>query len=63
MTYSVPGGGGFGDPFTRDVDRVVADVAAGFVSREGAARDYGVAIDPATGAVDAKATAELRGSK
>ena len=41
-----PGAGGYGDPFTRPVEQVVADVRRGFVSLESARRDYGVAIGP-----------------
>jgi len=36
----MPGGGGYGDPATRDRDRVRRDVEEGFVSAEAAARDY-----------------------
>ncbi len=36
------GGGGFGNPFERDQERVLADVRSGYVSRESAERDYGV---------------------
>jgi N-methylhydantoinase B/oxoprolinase/acetone carboxylase alpha subunit len=36
----MPGGGGYGEPFARDRDRVRRDVAEGFVSAEAAARDY-----------------------
>jgi N-methylhydantoinase B len=54
------GGGGFGDPFARDPERVAADVANGVVSRENGERLYGVAVDPATRAVDVERTAELR---
>ncbi len=39
-----PGGGGFGDPKTRNPEQVLADVVAGYVTLEGARRDYGVAI-------------------
>ena len=39
-----PGGGGYGDPKTRDPARVLRDVRDGIVSREAAERDYGVAI-------------------
>src|SRR5438270_768227 len=53
------GGGGFGEPFERDPEMVAADVAAGLVSPERAREIYGVAV--ANGAVDAKATAALRG--
>jgi N-methylhydantoinase B len=55
-----PGGGGWGDPFTRPVERVRADVLRRFVSLEGARRDYGVVVDPVTFAVDEAATARLR---
>ena len=37
-----PGGGGRGDPFTRDPAAVLRDVQAGLVTPEGARRDYGV---------------------
>ena len=39
------GGGGYGDPFTRDPAAVARDVAAGLVSRERAREVYGVALD------------------
>ena len=39
-----PGGGGYGDPFDRDPELVRQDVAAGYVTPEAAARDYGVAV-------------------
>ena len=35
------GGGGYGDPQTRDRDAVARDIAEGYVTREAAARDYG----------------------
>jgi N-methylhydantoinase B len=63
------GGGGWGDPFQRDVALVRRDVRWGKVSREGAARDYGVIVtgtndDPE---VDVEATeqrrAELRAAR
>ena len=40
------GGGGYGDPLKRDADRVATDVRLGYISREAAWRDYGVALDP-----------------
>lgn len=54
------GGGGWGDPFTRPVDRVLRDVRRHHVSIEGARRDYGVVIDPETLDVNTAATAALR---
>ncbi len=56
----MPGGGGFGDPFSRPPEEVLEDVLNGYVSIEGAARDYGVAIDPARMAVLPEETARLR---
>jgi len=38
------GGGGWGDPFERDAELVLADVVQGRVSEEAAERDYGVVI-------------------
>jgi N-methylhydantoinase B len=38
------GGGGFWDPLKRDLDAVVEDVRAGYVSKDAALRDYGVVI-------------------
>lgn len=55
------GGCGVGDPFSRDPELVLADVRNGYVSIEGAARDYGVAIEAATLSIDGARTSELRG--
>jgi len=41
------GGGGHGDPGTRERAAVVEDIAEGLVSFEAARRDYGMDIDPA----------------
>lgn len=41
LTYA--GGGGFGHPADREPHLIEADLRAGYVSREGAARDYGYA--------------------
>ena len=60
------GGGGWGNPFERDPQRVLRDVRDEYVSVAGAARDYGVVVlgDPATDPeglqVDEAATAALR---
>lgn len=54
-----PGGGGFGDPFTRPLEDVVDDVRNGLVSLEGARLEYGVAID-ASGEIDHDATRQQR---
>ena len=54
------GGGGYGDPTTRDPERVCHDVREGLVSRERAAEVYAVAIGE-DGEIDHDKTAELRG--
>jgi N-methylhydantoinase B len=40
-----PGGGGFGDPLTRDLADLERDLSLGYVSRETAERNYGAAFD------------------
>lgn len=52
------GGGGFGDPLTRDPTLVVQDVRIGAVSIEWARRGYGVVVDD--GVIDEDATGRLR---
>lgn len=54
------GGGGRNPPIRRPVERVVEDVRLGYVSLEGARRDYGVVIDPRTLKADVEATRRLR---
>ena len=39
------GGGGYGNPFDRDVNKVLEDVLDGYVTIEGAEKDYGVIIE------------------
>ena len=60
LRFQVSGGGGYADPFQRPPPRVALDVAEGYVSAEGARRDYGVAVDASTFAVDPARTAALR---
>ena len=55
----MPGGGGYGDPHKRPVQRVAADVARGLVSKESARDHYGVALAE-DGSVDEAETAKLR---
>jgi N-methylhydantoinase B len=54
------GGGGFGDPLTRDPAAVLTDVRNGLVSPERARNDYGVAIDTERWVVDDGETTRLR---
>jgi N-methylhydantoinase B len=53
------GGGGYGDPLTRDSEKVRADVQGGYVSTERAGARYGV-IFAKDGEVDAAATVRRR---
>jgi N-methylhydantoinase B len=54
------GGGGWGNPWERDPQRVRFDVIEGYVSLESARSDYGVVLEPETFAIDDTATARLR---
>ncbi|MBV9736114.1 MAG: hydantoinase B/oxoprolinase family protein [Acidisphaera sp.] len=58
LLLSLPGGGGMGDPTTRDPALVARDVRDGLVSEEQARQRYKVAAPH--GNLDAAATAELR---
>jgi len=62
-----PGGGGFGDPLARDPEAVRADLDAGLLGPEAAARDYGVVarvarriLDRGVHEIDLPATERLR---
>jgi N-methylhydantoinase B len=68
---NLPGGGGYGDPLHRDVDKVRWDVIEGYITAEKAEREYGVAIRydgkpddlvklPSSWRIDRDKTAELR---
>lgn len=53
------GGGGLGDPWTRDLAAVRDDVLDGLMTRDAAARDCGVVLDTSL-EVDVAATKGLR---
>ncbi|MBV9701513.1 MAG: hydantoinase B/oxoprolinase family protein, partial [Methylobacteriaceae bacterium] len=53
------GGGGYGDPLDRELERVTEDVKEFRISAERAGAVYGVVLDP-NGEVDEKATIALR---
>lgn len=70
---NLPGGGGYGDPFKRDAEKVRWDVIEGYITAEKAEQEYGVAIRyngnpddlvklPSRWAIDFGKTAELRQS-
>ena len=54
------GGGGWGHPFDREVERVQADVRGGFVSAAQAREDYGVALSADGRTLDVAETARRR---
>jgi N-methylhydantoinase B len=62
VTFLMPGGAGFGDPYLRAPESVRTDVELGFVSREAAATDYGVVIAD-NGEIEDEATKRLRSSR
>ena len=68
---NLPGGGGYGDPKKRDIEKVCWDVVEGYITAEEAERKYGVAIRysgksddlvrlPENWIVDRDKTAQLR---
>ncbi len=64
--YLTNGGGGWGDAYDREPERVLRDVRDEYVTIEAAARDYGVVVvgdprwDPEGLRIDDEATAQLR---
>ena len=60
LRHVQPGGGGYGDPFRRDPERVREDVLDEKISLAHARDAYGVVLDPTTLDVDLKATRKLR---
>jgi N-methylhydantoinase B len=59
ICLQLPGGGGFGDPRTRDPFKVHEDVLDGLITAEEARRVYGVVID-ARGEIDLAETKRIR---
>ena len=60
ILHEQPGGGGHGDPFARDPERVAEDVRDEKVTLAYARREHGVVIDPVTLKVDEAATRAAR---
>lgn len=63
LAFYSAGGGGYGNPFERELDLVKRDVERGYVSIEGAKQDYGVVIDSKTWEPDLEGTKTLRNSR
>jgi N-methylhydantoinase B len=62
LRLDVPGGGGFGDPFSRPPEQVAEDVLDELISIEEARAQYGVVVN-AAGVVDEAATKRLRAGR
>lgn len=54
------GGGGFGDPLERPIEKVVDDLRNELISAHKAQSDYGVVVAPSTLVIDGERTRELR---
>ncbi|MCW2130865.1 hydantoinase B/oxoprolinase family protein [Arthrobacter sp. VKM Ac-2550] len=74
VRFRFPGGGGYQDPFERDIEDVFNDVVNGYISLEAARGMYGVAIEylgrpdatvrlPESFRIDRNATRTLRGER
>jgi len=59
VAVSTPGGGGYGEPFRRDAQRVATDVRRGYYTPGQARQRFGVSIS-ANGEVEPEATRALR---
>ena len=60
VTLKLPGGGGYGDPLSRDPLRVLEDLRQGYVTVAAAEKEYGVVIDAENMIIDDEATAARR---
>ena len=60
IVADTPGGGGWGDPFTRPPALVLRDVRDGVLSRDAAEHDYGVALSADGNSIDGPKTLALR---
>ncbi|MBW6399185.1 hydantoinase B/oxoprolinase family protein [Roseomonas sp. HJA6] len=62
LVVEMPGGGGYGDPFSRDPAQVARDVRYGLIDPDQALSDYGVVLT-ASGEPDAAATSARRAAR
>ncbi len=60
IRLETPGGGGYGNPLERDVERVARDVRMAYISRDTARDVYGVVFRDGSNEVDTEATEALR---
>jgi 5-oxoprolinase (ATP-hydrolysing) len=62
VEMQLAGGSGFGDPLERPLEKIEDDLLNGYVTAEGAMRDYGVVLD-AHGDIDRQATRARRSGR
>jgi N-methylhydantoinase B/oxoprolinase/acetone carboxylase alpha subunit len=60
LVIDATSGAGYGNPLEREIQGVLDDVLDGILSYERARTQYGVVLDPETGALDEEATQLLR---
>ncbi|MGI9488283.1 MAG: hydantoinase B/oxoprolinase family protein [Geminicoccaceae bacterium] len=63
VDVGTPGGGGYGDPFSRDPDAVLVDVRLGYYTRDQALDLFGVSLTEDLSAVDVASTKQRRASR
>jgi N-methylhydantoinase B len=62
IRHEQPGGGGYGNPYEREIESIAADLLGGKISKEHAARNYGVVFAADGWTIDAAKTAAHRNS-
>jgi N-methylhydantoinase B len=60
LFFRTGGGGGFGDPLQRPIEKVVQDVQLGFISVDSAKKNYGVDLNAKSLSVNEAKTLALR---
>lgn len=60
LRHIMPGGGGYGAPWEREIERILEDIRNEKITPAYAQREYGVVVDPVSLVVDEVATGKLR---
>jgi N-methylhydantoinase B len=63
VDISTPGGGGWGDPLERSIEKIARDVDGGLVTTSSAEKDYGVVFKKDKKTIDIKETERSRNKK
>jgi 5-oxoprolinase (ATP-hydrolysing)/N-methylhydantoinase A len=59
VDVQLAGGSGFGNPLERPIEQIEDDLLQGYITKEGAVRDYGIVLT-ADGRIDRQASARVR---